>query len=189
MIDFTKATTLEKIHEVEKSLEDMKRVTVLKTREHAIREIEVSPEDAADWIDRIIDDCEDLSIYYERLGQLKEQHRVELEGRKKRKAPKGIVEANEMLLADFEAPLHEPFTTEQEQELIKAYQGLKQDHETLCTMGDVDEAVRDYVNKHGLPEASKHNPLYGDVLDDWLDDHDLSYEDYATILEMRSRCR
>lgn len=185
MTDFTKATTLEKIHEIEKTIEDMKEVTVLKTRERAIKEIERTPEDAADWIDRIIEDCEDLSIYYERLGQLKKQRRVELDERaKKHPAPKDILEYNEMMTDEMDAPMHEPFTEEQKQLLINAYQDLKQDHETPCTMDDVDEAVRDYIDKHGLPETSKHNPLYGDVLDDWLEDHNIDFEDYATILEV-----
>lgn len=183
MIDFTKATTIERIKEVEKSLEGMKRANLLKLRDRAIREIEVTPKDAANWIDRIIEECEDLSIYYERLGQLKEQRRVELEGRAKKHPAKDILEYSEAMIAEMDAPLHEPFTEEQKQLLINAYQDLKQDHETPCTMDDVDEAVRDYIDKHGLPETSKHNLLYGDVLDDWLEEHNVDYEDYATILE------
>ena len=73
------------------------------------------------------------------------------------------------------------FTEEQKEVLVKAYENLA-GH--TADWEEVEAAVADYIDKNGLPETDSHDMLSGDELDEYLEGHGLSFDDYAAIVEL-----
>lgn len=73
------------------------------------------------------------------------------------------------------------FTEKQKDILVKAYENLSGHN---ADWEEVKEAVADYIDKNGLPETDSHDMLSGDGLDEYLENHGLSFDDYAVIVEL-----